>query len=496
MVVRMPTPIEIRTGNWVPLIAAALIFVFIGGALSRAEETPEGDGESVESSADEAKEPPAPIEQEDLPVQDLGTKELTEEELQEGVDALEEVTAESAAATEAAEVAEAAETAEAEGGTKESEAREVEVGTAIAAKQGEGDSGEKKVSGKEEPEEKIADPWKPPDPKVDRYDWIQLSSGEWLKGTVERMRGDEFEFDSDELDDQTFDWEDVVQLRSPRRHVYRFGQMLVVRGPSVMEGDSITVIVEGVKQRFPRADLTAIVHGADSELDYWSGKINFSANFRSGNTEQTDYATQSWIRRETARNRIRLDLSGNYGVLNGEKSEDSVRSNLKWDIYWSRDFYITAFNFEGFRDDFANIERRLTPSAGVGYHILRGKQDLEVEALAGFQTTQFVSVQEGVDDQVMNFTLTFGVVSELELTKRIDFDASYRVMLTLPDTGDTSHNLVTTLSIELLGGTALGDLDLDIGFNFDRIENPKEDASGVTPKKNDYRLTIGLGLEF
>jgi hypothetical protein len=339
-------------------------------------------------------------------------------------------------------------------------------------------------------------PWRPPPPAADRWDWIQLSSGEWLKGTIERMRDDEIEFDSDELDTLHLDWEDVVQLRSPRRNVYRFGQFLVVRGPAVMEGQVLTVMVGEVKQEFPRDDLTAIVPGADQEWDYWSGNINVSANYRSGNTDQSQYGTQSWIRRETARNRARFDVTGNYGKLNGEKNEDSVRTNLKWDIYWSRNFYITPANFESFRDGFSNIQLRLTPSAGIGYHILRGKQDLEVEALVGYQGTQFGSVVEGESETAQNASLTLGVMSSWELTKRVDFDASYRLMVTVPDVGDTSHMLVTMLSIELIGGMSLGDLDLDIGFNLERIREPQADEFGEVPKKNDYRLTLGLGLEF
>jgi hypothetical protein len=87
-------------------------------------------------------------------------------------------------------------------------------------------------------------------------------------------------------------------------------------------------------------------------------------------------------------------------------------------------------------------------------------------------------------------------MSSWELTKRVDFDASYRLMVTVPDVGDTSHMLVTMLSIELIGGMSLGDLDLDIGFNLERIREPQADEFGEVPKKNDYRLTLGLGLEF
>jgi len=378
--------------------------------------------------------------QEDLPVQDLQTRTLTEEELQEGVNALEEVEAKS--------------------------------------------------------EEEMIKPWVPPNPAVDKFDWIQLKSGEWLKGRIERLRDDDFEFDSDELDLQVFDWKDIRQLRSPRRHVYRFGQDLVVRGPAVMRGDTLDVVVDGEKRSFLRKDLTAIVHGADREWDNWSGNINLSANIRSGNTDQIDFSTQSWIRRETARNRVRVDLDAQYGVLNSDKTTDSVRINTKWDLYWSRDFYITVINFEMYRDEFVNISRRLTPSTGLGYHVFRGKRSLEVEFLVGLQQIEFVSVGEDDDMDDINGSLTFGIISEIELTSKIDLDTSYRINLTLPDIGGTSHAFVSTLSIELLGGTIFGDLDLDIGFNFDRIEEPRADDKGDVPEKNDYRLTIGLGLEF
>ncbi|MGB3648817.1 MAG: hypothetical protein WA992_09825, partial [Desulfobulbales bacterium] len=41
----------------------------------------------------------------------------------------------------------------------------------------------------------------PPD---DKFDWIQLTNGEWLKGEFKVLYDYEVEFDSDELDLQTF----------------------------------------------------------------------------------------------------------------------------------------------------------------------------------------------------------------------------------------------------------------------------------------------------
>ncbi|MBW1907657.1 MAG: hypothetical protein JRJ24_20675, partial [Deltaproteobacteria bacterium] len=56
----------------------------------------------------------------------------------------------------------------------------------------------------------------------DTYDWLRLTSGEWLKGELKRMREDEVEFDSDKLDLLEFDWEKVDQLHSQRVNTYVF----------------------------------------------------------------------------------------------------------------------------------------------------------------------------------------------------------------------------------------------------------------------------------
>ena len=56
--------------------------------------------------------------------------------------------------------------------------------------------------------------WEPPPPPPDEFDWVQLTSGEWLKGEIVDLYRKELAFDSDELDLQVLDWEDVKELRS------------------------------------------------------------------------------------------------------------------------------------------------------------------------------------------------------------------------------------------------------------------------------------------
>jgi len=37
---------------------------------------------------------------------------------------------------------------------------------------------------------------------------------------------------------------------------------------------------------------------------------------------------------------------------------------------------------------------------------------------------------------------------------------------------------------------------LDVSIIWDRINNPKTDATGGIPEKNDFRLVVGLGYSF
>ena len=44
-------------------------------------------------------------------------------------------------------------------------------------------------------------------PSAEKYDWLQLTSNEWLKGEIKGMYKDSLEFDSDKLDLLEIDWE-------------------------------------------------------------------------------------------------------------------------------------------------------------------------------------------------------------------------------------------------------------------------------------------------
>ena len=59
----------------------------------------------------------------------------------------------------------------------------------------------------------------PPDKQ---YDWIQLTSDEWLKGELKGLYAFSLEFDSDKLELQVLDWEDVKSIRTAHAQAVRY----------------------------------------------------------------------------------------------------------------------------------------------------------------------------------------------------------------------------------------------------------------------------------
>lgn len=80
---------------------------------------------------------------------------------------------------------------------------------------------------------------------------------------------------------------------------------------------------------------------------------------------------------------------------------------------------------------------------------------------------------------------------DLELTRRVDLVADYTLRLGVPQVERTTHDLSTVVEIEITRA-----IDIDISFLWDRSETPVADQDGVVPEKNDFRLVLGIGLEY
>jgi len=336
-----------------------------------------------------------------------------------------------------------------------------------------------------------AEDWQPPAPMPDKFDWLQLTSGEWLKGELKVLYEKKLEFDSDKLGLLELDLEDIAMIRSAQIvNVRVVGNQNAV-GQLLLEDDSVKVLGETTAQ-FERDGLISITAGVPKERNLWSGKATAGANLRSGNTDQTEATGRLVFKRRSIDDRIGLDYIGNYTITNDIESANNHRANGVWDHFVSDRFFLRPAFLEYFRDPFQNIAHRATVGSGLGYQLIdTSRTEWSVFAGPAYQWTSFEDVEPGEDDSEGTWALSAGTNLDHELTGDIDLFYEYRFQITSVDAGRYNHHMIGGFSFDLTD-----DLSMDVSMVWDRIEEPRPDADGVLPKKDDYRLVFGLGYDF
>jgi putative salt-induced outer membrane protein YdiY len=335
-------------------------------------------------------------------------------------------------------------------------------------------------------------PWEPPPPPPDDFDWIQLKSGEWLKGELKVLYEKKLEFDSDELELLKFDWEDVKQVRGHRIFSVRFVGPITVDGLLQVTEDKVFVTVGEERQEFERNKLVAIAPGEPREINYWSANLNVGLNYASGNTQQTQYSAIANIKRRTSATRFVTDYLGNFTKTEGVQTVNNQRLNTYFDIFKTRKYFFRPIFAEYYRDPFKNISSRVTVGAGMGYHIIdTSKTEWDVAGGPAYQRTRFDSVQAGEASSESTPAFVAGTHFERELTETVDFDLLYDIQIVNKKSGTYSHHFVAAVETELTDW-----LDFDVSFVWDRTKDPQPNADGTVPKQDDLYVIISLGIEF
>ena len=333
--------------------------------------------------------------------------------------------------------------------------------------------------------------WMPPEPSPETMDWIKLKSGEWLRGNIDLIRDDMLYFDSDKLDDLEIDWADIAEIRSPQVLTYTFIKGGVVTGTCMMRDGKVKIDTGTGVREFERSDLLSALEGNPRELNYWSFKATMSVIARAGNSEQADAATFLRLRREATRSRFDIEYTGNMGSVSKQQNVNNHLFSATSNVFMSKRLFVTPAAVQYFADKFQNIDYRATIGAGVGYYLWRqSKFDWFLQLGGAYQSIQYLSVQEGQDQRTDNGAVIPILSIEWDITSDIEFEFNYNSQIGVPDTKNAFHYLFTVLSIELSDY-----LDLDTSIQWNHNENPVADADGNVPKRDDYRLAVGIGVD-
>jgi hypothetical protein len=334
--------------------------------------------------------------------------------------------------------------------------------------------------------------WMPPGVGRDGSDWVQLKSGEWLRGEIKYVQYKNVEFDSDELDQQTLKLKDVRSLFTAHRMYTRFDYGLPLYGKVVISNEVVTVLSQPPVS-LSRDDLLGITPGGgDAGLRNWSGNFNLGLNFQSGNNDQTTVTTSGELARRTPRTTLLIDYLGNYSQVNNVQSANNDRVNLDFDVRLNQNWFVRPVQFEYYHDSLANISYRITEGASVGYYIFdRNELEWRVSAGPGYQFTRFNTVEPGQSDTADTPAGVFNSNFKVDITKRLTFYQTWQSMFTDEQSGQYTHHAVTTLEFEIKKH-----LDLDVSYIWDFMMNPEAKSDGTVPLKSDYYLTVGFGVRF
>jgi putative salt-induced outer membrane protein YdiY len=102
----------------------------------------------------------------------------------------------------------------------------------------------------------------------------------------------------------------------------------------------------------------------------WRGSVGAGLSINDGTTRSTSANLNAEMLRLTTQDKIRFYLTGLYGKSNGVESANLIRGGGRYDYNLTP----RVFGFAGLdaeRDKPGNLELRIAPSLGLGYHVIK-----------------------------------------------------------------------------------------------------------------------------
>jgi len=336
--------------------------------------------------------------------------------------------------------------------------------------------------------------WESALPSAVRYDWVQTTSGEWLKGELKAMYSQSLEFDSKEFNLQTLDWDDVAQFLghgTMRVSIDTPTGYRTLNGVVKIDREWVSIASNGRVERYARNLLISITPGAFKETDNWSGRIGIGLNYSRGNTDQTDRIGSLLLSRRTPENRLIVNYFGNFSETNDKETVNNQRLNAVFDTYPDRQYFWRPLFLELYRDPFQNIDLRSTFGVGAGYHLI-DKPDTTWNISGGpaYRLIRYDSVQSEDDDEASTPALVLSTFFDKKLSNEVDFKTLYNASIVNQESGTYTHYVKATFKIDL---TSI--LDFDISLVWDRTRDPQPRSDGSLPDQDDYQWLLTLGVK-
>ena len=221
-----------------------------------------------------------------------------------------------------------------------------------------------------------------------------------------------------------------------------------------------------------------------AEKSLWERQLSLGYSLSRGNTEDSSFSGEFNAERETDETKFTANLSSYISSANKKEDARKFSGLIRMDDkFGDNKEWFRFVQFQGTQDRFANINYRLTPSAGVGYWFHHEDDfKLNAEAAFGFEHTNYRDDTDSENEAVF----VPSAYLEKQLTETTRLTQKVTLFPSLANIDELRFKSETKLSNKISENT---DLSLKLVDEYD--SNPQGDT-----KKNDLRLISSLDYKF
>lgn len=328
---------------------------------------------------------------------------------------------------------------------------------------------------------------KPESSEEGYYDWIQLYSGEWIKGWMETMRDETLYFESEVLYSLYIDWVSIVTLYSAQYHTYvlRDGSTVVAKG--ILENGQLKL---NGKYYAPNRVLL-IKQGGVDEIDNWYFRLRSGLSLHNASSSQFTWSNSTELLRDDGITRAALRYDGTLGQVDGDLTVSTHTGALQVDVLITSTLYLLPFYGSVTHDYERNIELRTTLGTGAGVHIIDvDGASWEVSFGPAYVSLLPITTVNGDVARTHDLGVILKTDLDVDILKDLSLNATWLSVLTVTGTDRSYHQGIASLELELSNIVTL-----NLSVMFDRSEAPQTTESGETPAQNSLQLDVGLGVK-
>ncbi len=324
---------------------------------------------------------------------------------------------------------------------------------------------------------------------------VTLKNGDKITGTIVSVSDKKLTVKTDYAGPITIDLAAVAQFTSAQPMVVTRTNNQVVSGPVTAQDSTVVVNAASGAQTIPDSDISFIRSTADQAayekslhpgpLQGWVGGGNFGLALARGNSDTTNVALGFNADRKTTTDEWNITAAQLFSTSTVDNVTSTTANSLGGTVRYDRNLTKRLFAFgllTGMYDHFQDLDARLSPNGGLGYHVIATKTTT-FDVLGGFGYTyenystglvnNFVNANIG-EELTHNFTANTSMYERLYFFPYLNDAGNYR--------GTFDFGLASKIYRALTWNLVFGDI-----YNSAPVDGKKN---------NDLVLTTGLGITF